>query len=174
MTRLYDLQDQLVQIDNILADNTNEETQEILESARDEVLKAIDGKVENILEFMSDCKTKVEQLKNEENRLAKKRKTLENKAEYLKGMLMWFMKTNGQEKAEFGTWNVSVAKTPERVVLDACDDDFPEQYKKYSWDIDKTALKKDMEDGKLVIFSVSQGKEIQLAHTESGETIRVK
>lgn len=173
MTRLYDLQDQLMQIDNILADNTNEETQEILESARDEVLKAIDGKVENILEFMSDCKAKVEQLKSEEIRIAKKRKTLENKAEYLKGMLMWFMKTNNQTKAEFGTWNVSVAKTPDKVVLDIDEASLPSWCKKVVYTADKTVLKNQMIDGKAFIEG-EDGKPLMIAHIESGETIRVK
>ena len=171
--KLYDLQDQLMQIDNILADNTNEETQEILESARDEVLKAIDGKIENILEFMSDCKAKIEQLKNEENRIAKKRKTLENKAEYLKGMLMWFMKTNNQTKAEFGTWNVSVAKTPDKVVLDIDEASLPSWCKKITYTADKTVLKNQMIDGKAFIEG-EDGQPLMIAHIESGETIRVK
>ena len=173
MSRLYDLQDQLMQIDNILADNTNEETQEILESARDEVLKAIDGKIENILEFMSDCKAKVEQLKSEEIRIAKKRKTLENKAEYLKGMLMWFMKTNNQTKAEFGTWNVSVAKTPDKVVLDIDEASLPSWCKKITYTADKTVLKNQMIDGKAFIEG-EDGKPLMIAHIESGETIRIK
>ena len=171
--KLYDLQDRLMQIDNILADNTNEETQEILESARDKVLKAIDGKVENILEFMSDCKAKIEQLKSEEIRIAKKRKTLENKAEYLKGMLMWFMKTNNQTKAEFGTWNVSVAKTPDKVVLDIDEASLPSWCKKITYTADKTALKNQMIDGKAFIEG-EDGKPLMIAHIESGETIRVK
>ena len=171
--KLYDLQDQLMQIDNILADNTNEETQEILESARDEVLKAIDGKIENILEFMSDCKAKIEQLKNEENRIAKKRKTLENKAEYLKGMLMWFMKTNNKTKAEFGTWNVSVAKTPDKVVLDIDEASLPSWCKKITYTADKTVLKNQMIDGKAFIEG-EDGQPLMIAHIESGETIRVK
>ena len=171
--KLYDLQDQLVQIDNILEANTNEETQEILESARDEVLKAIDGKVENILEFMSDCKAKVEYLKNEEARIAKKRKTLENKVEYFKNMLMWFMKTNGQDKAEFGTWNVSVAKTPAKVVLDVEEDDLPAWFKKVSYTVDKTAIKEQMVNDKCFIQGID-GMPIQVAHIETGETVRIK
>lgn len=173
MTRLYDLQDQLVQIDNILEENTNEETQEILESAREEVLKAIDGKIENILEFASDCKAKIEQLKKEEDRIAKKRKTLENKVEYFKNMLIWFMKTNGQDKAEFGTWNVSLSKTPEKVVLDVADDDLPAWLKRVTYTVDKTAIKQQMINGKCFVQGID-GMPIQVAHTETSETIRVK
>ena len=59
MAKLYELEEQLVRIDEILENNTNPETQEILESAKDELLQEINGKVENILNFIADCKGKV-------------------------------------------------------------------------------------------------------------------
>lgn len=172
--KLYELQEQLVQIDNILESNTNPETDEILESAKEQLLAEIDGNMENILNYISDCKAKADQLKAEEERLYKKRKAVERKIAYLKGLVFGQLKLSGENKSEYGTWAVSITKTPARVVLDACDDNFPEKYKKYSWDIDKTALKNDMENDKLVIFDVASGKEIQLAHLESGETLRIK
>lgn len=166
--KLYELQDQLVQIDTILEQNTNEETQEILESAKDEVLTAINGKCENILDFIDDCKSRINQLKEKEQSLAKKRRTLENKIEYLKNMMLWYMKTNDKVKESFGDWDLTVAKTAGRVVLDACDDAFPDCFKKWTFDIDKTALKEQMKDGQLIF----DGK--MLAHIEEGESLRIK
>jgi hypothetical protein len=168
MSKLYELQEQLVAIDNVLDAATDSETQEILESAKEELLKTIDGKIESILDYIADCKAKAEQLKVETVRLLTKKTSLEKKVDYLKNMLMGYMKANDKKKESFGTWDITVAKTPEKVVLDACDDDFPEEYKRFSWDIDKTAIKNHIVDGKLVI----NGK--MLAHTESGETIRIK
>ena len=166
--RLYELQDQLVQIDNILESNTNDETQQILESAKEELLTAINGKCENILDFIDDCKSRINQLKEKELKLAKNRKTLENKVEYLKNMMLWYMKTNEKTKESFGDWNLTIAKTAGRVVLDACDDDFPDSFKKWTFDIDKTALKEQMKDGQLIL----DGK--MLAHIEEGESLRIK
>lgn len=171
---LYELQEQLVNIDNILESAIEPETQEILESAKEEILKAIDGKIENILDYISDCKAKADQLRLETVRLIIKRTSLDKKVDYLKNMLVNYMKTNDKKKESFGNWDITLAKTPDKVVLDACDDQFPERFKKYSWDIDKTALKSEMKDGKLVIFDDATGKEIQLAHTESGESLRIK
>lgn len=173
MTKLYELQDQLVQIDEVLANNTNPETEEILESAKEELLKTIDGKIENILDYISDCKAKQEQLKAEEERLAKKRKTLENKTEYLRNMLLGYMKANNKTKDSFGNWDITVARTAGKVVFDACDDKFPEWCKKYSWNIDKTLLKEKMVDGK-IYTSDSNGDQILLAHIEEGESLRIK
>lgn len=171
--KLYELQDNLVAIDNILENNTNPETQEILESARADLLKEIDGKVENILAFMSDCKGRVEQLRAEEERIAKKRKSLENKVEYLKNMVYWFMKSNNQQKAEFGTWNCTVAKTAGKVVFDVAVDDFPLWLKQIEYSVNKTAVKERMVDGVLCVTN-DEGDRIQLAHMEEGESLRIK
>lgn len=172
MTRLYELQDQLVAIDNILAENTDPDTNEILSTAKDEILNQIDGKVENILNYIADCKAKSDQLREEAARLSYKRGVLDKKAEYLRNMLLWFMKTNDKKKDSFGNWDVTVAKTAGRVVLDATDDKYPDQFKKLSWDIDKTALKEAMVDGKVTI--TKNGQEIVLAHLEEGESLRIK
>lgn len=170
--KLYELQDQLIAIDNILAENTDPETEEILESTKDELLKAIGGKIENILNYISDCNSKALQYKTEEERIYKKRKSMEKKIEYLKNMIFGIMEQNNLQKAEYGTWNCTVAKTPDKVVLDACDDDYPDCFKKWSFNIDKTALKQQMTDGKLVL-KFSDGQEKQLAHLESGKTLRI-
>lgn len=168
MLRLYELQDQLVAIDNILADNTDPETEEILASAKNQILEQIDGKIENILSYINDCQTRAAQLREEAARLSKKRGSLDKKVEYLKNLICSVMKSNDVKRAEYGTYTVSVAKTPGRVVLDACDDAFLTKYKRISWDIDKTLLKQDMVNGKLIV----DGK--QLAHLEEGESIRIR
>ena len=55
---LYELTDQLKAIDDILDNSTDAETNEILESAREEILSAIDNKCEHILAYQSDLKAK--------------------------------------------------------------------------------------------------------------------
>ena len=86
---------------------------------------------------------------------------------------MWFMKTNNQTKAEFGTWNVSVAKTPDKVVLDIDESSLPSWCKKVVYTADKTVLKNQMIDGKSFIEG-EDGKPLMIAHLENFETIRVK
>lgn len=171
MAKLYELQDQLVAIDNILESNTNPDTQDILESAREELLQAIDGKVENILNFMSDCKAKAEQLKAEEERLCKKRKALENKSEYLKNMIYWLMKSNNQQKAEYGTYSCTIARTTPKVIIDD-ENLLPAQFIKTTISVDKVALKSAMTDGKYVVSF--DGVETQVAHTEENDCLRIK
>lgn len=171
--KLYELQDQLVQIDNVLEQNTDPESAEILESAREQILQAIDGKCENILDFMDDCKTKVAQLKEQEERLAKKRKTLENKVEYLRNMVLWYMKTNEKTKESFGTWDVTVSKTAGKVVLDIAEESLPSWCKKVTYTADKTVLKAQMIDGKAFIEG-EDGRPLMIAHLEESESLRIK
>lgn len=173
MTHLYELQDQLVQIDNVLANNTNPETEEILESAKDELLKTIDGKIENILDYISDCKAKSEQLKVETVRLLAKKTSLEKKADYLKSILIWYMKTNDKTKESFGTWDIAIAKTAGKVVLDIDEASLPTWCKKVTYTADKTVLKAQMIDGKAFIEG-EDGKPLMIAHIEEGESLRIK
>lgn len=171
--KLYELQEQLNQIDNILADNTNPETEEILESAKEQILQAIDGKVENILEFISDCRARAEYLMEEENRLYKKRKSLEKKVEYLKSLVFGVMKQSDLKKATYGTWDVSIAKNPGKLIIDADIDKFPVWLVKTSYSLDKDAVKKNM-TGDVAEIYTEDGEKIQLAHMEYSESLRVK
>lgn len=170
-SKLYELQDQLVVIDNILANNTNPETEEILESAKDELLQAIGDKVENILNFIADCNAKADQLKQEEERLYKKRKTLDKKVEYLKGLVFGVMKQNEQQKATYGTWDCTIAKTTPKIIID--DEQWvPDCCCKTTRVIDKTELKKYIFNGEY--RTTIDGQEILVAHTEQGESLRIK
>lgn len=166
--RLYDLQTQLMQIDSVLAENTNSETEEILGTAREAVLKAIDGKLENICDFISDCAAKVAQLKEREEVFYNRRKSLEKKIEYLKGLVFSEMKNRGEAKQTYGDWNCSIAKTPAHVVLDCLEDLVPEQFTKQVVQIDKAAIKAAMVDG------VCKVGDFQIGHLETSETLRIR
>mgnify|MGYP003291599838 CR=1 FL=1 len=83
------------------------------------------------------------------------------------------MKTNDKTKESFGNWDITVAKTAGRGVLDATDDKYPEQFKKMHWDIDKTVLKEAMVDGKIYTTD-DAGNLVLLAHIEEGESVRIK
>lgn len=173
MSKLYELQEQLVAIDDVLEAATDPETQEILESAKEDLLATIDGKIENILNYIADCKARTEQLKVETVRLLAKKTSLEKKADYLKNMLMWYMKTNDKKKETFGTWDVTVAKTAGKVVLDVDEDSIPAWFKKVSYTIDKTAIKENMINNKAFVPDID-GSPIQIAHIEEGESLRIK
>lgn len=173
--KLYELQEQLAQIDAILEQNTDQDTQAILESAKQEVLQAVDGKLENILDYMSEINARVEYLKAEETRLAQKRKALANKTEYLRDMVYGYMKSQNLTKAEYGTWNLTVAKTPAKVIItDDAAELLPDSLCRITRVADKTAIKQAMGNDNELTVEVD-GRIIVVAQlAETGETLRVR
>ena len=169
---LYELTDQLKAIDDILDNSTDAETNEILESAREEILSAIDNKCEHILAYQSDLKAKIEQLKQEEVRIHTKKKVLENRVEYLRQLLIWYMKTNNKTKMTCGTYDLTLGESSGKVVLDVPEEQIPAYLKRVTYAVDKTALKSMMINGSAYI---ADGDEVVLlAHMESTPALRIK
>ena len=169
---LYELTDQLKAIDDILDNSTDAETSEILESAKEEILAAIDNKCEHILAYQSDLKAKIEQLKQEELRIHAKKKVLENRVEYLRQMLIWYMKTNNKTKMSCGTYDLTLGESAGKVVLDVPEEQIPAYLKRVTYTVDKTALKNTMINDCLY---VADGDDlVLLAHLEPTPILRIK
>lgn len=174
MSSLYELNSQLQAIDDLLVANENEETQEILESAKEQLLQDIDSKMVSIIQYMNDCDGKVAQIKEEIARLQKKSKSLANKKEFLKTLCKNYLIERGTQKAEYGTYTLSVSKTPAKVILtDDAEVLLPDQYCTITRTPNKTDIKSAMVDGKLVVNV--DGRDVVLATLdETGTTLRVK
>ena len=175
MASLFELNEQMLALDKILSENTDPETNEILESAKEQLGKDIEDKMENILGYMAECKARVEYLKGEENRIADKRKGIEKRIDWLKGMVFGQMKLNNRQKAEYGSWNVSIAKCPDSIVLtDEAEQWLPDSLCRISRLPDKKAIKDAMAGSTELKISVD-GREIVVANLETGkETVRIR
>lgn len=173
--KLYEIQEQLAQIDAILENTTDVESQEILESAKQQVLEAVGDKMEHILDFVSEVNAKADYLKAEETRLAQKRKALEKKADYLRNLMFGFMKSQNLQKAEFGTWNLSIAKTPAKVIVtDDAVELLPDSLCRITRIADKTAIKQAMGDDNELTVEID-GKLVVVAQmAEQSECLRIK
>lgn len=174
MASLYELNSQLQAIDNLLVANENEETQEILESAKEELLKDIDSKMVSICEYMNDCDGKIAQYKEEIARLQAKVKSLSNKKEFLKNLCKYHLIETGTQKAEYGTFTLSIAKTPAKVVLaDDAEALLPDNLCTITRVANKTNIKDAMVDGKYSV--IVDGHEVVLATLDqTGTTLRIK
>lgn len=170
---LYELDFNLRQIDSLLSASQDEETLEILEDAKKVLLQDLEEKAVDILTYNSDCIARAKHLKEEADRLTRKAKALEKRSDFLKNLLKFHMQTTNQNKATFGIYDVTLAKTPDKVVLtDDAEQWMPDNLCKITRTADKTAIKNSMVDGKLTVNI--DGKEIELAHLESGTTVRIK
>lgn len=173
--KLYEMDEQLVAIDNLLSESTDAETNEILESAKEQLLVDIDNKLESILHYVSRCNSMAGYYRDEVARLDAKRKTLEKRSEYLKGMVLNHLIGRGVKTAEFGNFNVSVAKKPARVVMtDDWEQWLPDEYCSVSRVPNKTAIKTAMQGEKQLTIDVD-GRQIVVAYLDdSGESLRIR
>lgn len=170
---LYELDYNLRQLDALMTASQDETTLEILEDAKKILLQDIEEKAVDILTYMSDCSARAKHLKDEAERITNKAKALEKRAEFLKNLLKTHLQATGQTKATYGTYDVTLAKTPVKVVLtDDAEQLLPDDLCRITRTPDKTAIKEKMTDGKLI--ANIDGKEIELAHLETSETIRIK
>lgn len=172
---LWDMNNQMVAIDSLLSENTDPETQEILESAKEQLCQDIESKMENILGYIAECKARVDYLKKEEERIAVKRKGIEKRIDWLRNLVFGQMKSTNRQKAEYGTWNITVCKMPDKVVLtDDAEQWLPDNLCKITRTPDKKAIKDAMGNEKFYMVQVD-GRNVMLATVESGqETIRIK
>lgn len=171
---LWEMNEQMAAIDSLLSENTDPETLEILESAKDKLCQDIEGKMENILGYIAECKSRVDYYKTEEERIANKRKGIEKRIDWLKGLIYGQMKLTNRQKAEYGTYTVSVVKMPDKVVLsDDAEELLPDDLCRITRTPNKTAIKEKIgEDG---VYKICvDGQDVVLASIQSGnETVRI-
>lgn len=170
---LYELDYNLRQLDSLLTATQDESTLEILDDAKKVLLQNIEEKAVDILTYISDCDARAKHLKEESARIANKAKALEKRTAFLKNLLLYHMQTTNQKKATYGTYDVTLSKTPDKVVLTNGEEQWlPDELCTVTRTPNKTAIKQHMIDGKLI--ANIDGQEIELAHLESTETIRIR
>lgn len=170
---LYELDYNLRQIDSLLTASQDEETLEILEETKKVLMPEIEERASDILTYISDCTARAKHLKEESARITQKSKSLEKRAEFLKNIIKQHLQATNQQKATYGTYDVSLAKTPDKVVINPGEENWlPDELCVITRTPNKAAIKERMTDGKLT--ANVDGKEIELAHLESDQTIRIK
>ena len=110
----------------------------------------IESKADNIACIIKEHLAEAEAIKNEEKRLAERRKSIENKAEKLKVYLFNSLKAVNMNKIETARNKLSIRKNPSKLVLvnDFYIDEYVEEIKEIR--IDKAKIKEDLKAGKIV------------------------
>jgi len=170
---LYELDYNLRQLDSVLSEAQDEETCQILESARTVLESQIEDKAVTILTYMSDCEARAEHLLAEAKRLTKKAKNLTVRRDFLKKLMVEHMRQKELPTAEYGTYTVTLTKTPARMVINDGEEQWlPDELCTITRTPNKTAIKNMMNGDKFVVQV--DGKFIEVAHLETSETIRIK
>lgn len=148
--KLYELSQNFRNLQQVL-ENAGED-----ENLKELVINSMKGlecdlstKVENIVRLIKNLQAEVEALKAEEKRLAKERKTRENKIENLQGYL--FDTISGLEKREVkgGIFTVSIKKNPPKTVVEDLNA-IPKQFIVNTPSVDKKMIKEALKNGEII------------------------
>lgn len=162
MANLYEITERY---NNLLELLDNEETtQDILNSALNEVQDEFNEKALNIVKFIKNLESDVNGLDAEEKRLKAKKMAYKNKIDGLKKYLENGLIVSGFKKLDLGVFNISIAKNPASVnILD--EKLIPKEYLiEQAPKIDKKAILNDLKNNIDV-----KGCEIH-----QGESLRIK
>lgn len=120
---LQDLADEAIALDAIIGMDEGEYSEDTEALERD-LAEKLATKGDAYGDFMRDRETKIGALKAEEQRLAARRRTLENQVARVKLYAAHALQRMNRTKVEGERWTLSLAKNPPRVVL--ADDVLPE------------------------------------------------
>ena len=137
--KLYEITDAYLSLDE--AEKTDEIIK-VLDGIKDE----FDKKAENTVKVIRNFEADIQALRDEEKRLADKRRSLEKKKEDLKEYLYFNMERLNLRKINAGIFDINIQKNPQSIkIID--DATIPEKYKIASYRIDKKTLKDDIKNG---------------------------
>ncbi|WP_186445739.1 siphovirus Gp157 family protein [Paenibacillus cremeus] len=156
MTQLYALADQYRAFNEFVEaaldqeDLTEDDLQMFIDTL-DGIQDALENKVENIAKFMKNIEGDIKAYKEEEKRLAQKRKYLENKFDGLKSYTQSVLEVNGIDKIKAGKFTARLQKNnPSVGVVD--ETKIPEAYR---------IPQPDKIDNKSILEDLKAGKEIE-------------
>lgn len=132
----------------------------------DEIQGQFSAKAERICRYMADVQAVAAACKAEEERLAKRRRAADRKAEALKWILETSMIRAGMERAEAGTFKLAFQKNPPSVFI-ARPEDVPPEY----WRVIPETREPDK---RKMLDDLKAGRAIPGALLSQGSTLRIR
>ena len=158
--RLFELNQQYKQLQEMADDLDPMTLKDTLESIKE----SIEDKAENTAKLIRSWEAEVNAIKEEEKRLANRRKALENRVSNTKAYLFEQMKNAGLEKVKRPTLTVSIANNPPSVeVIDP--DKIPSLF---------MIEQKPVIDKKAILVALKNGAEIEGCTITQGEGLRIR
>ena len=160
MTSLFNLAAEYKAVSDKLHDSDLDET--TIADTLEGMAGELEVKATNVGFVIRNLDSMAEQIKQAEESMAKRRKALENRSNWLKSYLLQNMLATGKTKIESPYFVISVRNNPESVVIDA-ESQIPDDYMREipaTFEPNKQAIKQAIQDG----FTVPG---VHLARTQS-------
>lgn len=133
----------LYEIDREILSCIDYETGEILDVQRLEMLEiAKEKKIENVALWIKNLESEAAALKKEKNSFAQREKSVKNKIESLKKYL-----ENALQGQKFQTTKCAISFRASTTLEMSEKAEIPEEFRKYSFDLDKTKMKEALKNG---------------------------
>ena len=129
---------------------------------------ALEDKADNYAKIMRMLETDAKGIKAEEERLAKRRKTIEGNVSRMKSALQYAMESTGKVKFKTTLFSFGIQNNPASVVMDEQDiENIPERFLKYKDpEIDRKAIKDAIKAG--------DQDAMDIAHLEQSQSLRIR
>lgn len=149
--KLYELSDAYRLVGRRIEDTEGDESGDdiLFKAALDSIEDAIEGKAQAIIIMAKEWKLEAEGLKEEEERLAKRRKTLENRAEGIRKYLLGQLLLAGIKKLKTKLFTVSVNPAKDSVIVDDVEL-LPPQFVRTKKEPEKALIKAALEEGQVL------------------------
>lgn len=161
--KLYELTEMYKNIWDLVEDD--EIDLDTLEKALSNIEDNIEAKAENTAKLIKGIDGDINTLKEEENRLAKKRRALENKQKNIKEYLEMQLKVMEIDKVKTPLFTVALQKNPPSLNI-TNEDLIPEQFKKTVTTV--SVVKKDL------LEALKSGQVIEGAEIKQGKSLRIR
>jgi len=148
---LYQLSDNYLQALDFMTDPELDLPVEAVNDTLEGLSGELEDKAVNVAKFLRNMEAAAEAIKTAEAEMARRRKALENRVQWLKAYLKGNMERTGITKIECPYFKLSIQKNPDSVdILDEAV--IPAEYKEQviSWKIDKTAIKAALKAGRAI------------------------
>lgn len=168
MPSIYELKNEFLTLWSILEDELTDD--ETLAGAFETATDDLKDKLENCAKYIKNETAIIKGLKEEEERLAAKRKAKENAIKRLKALMEGAMIAAGEKRLECGTFLIYFQTNPPSVKIDEpYIENIPDAYlKPKDPDIDRKKLLEDLKDPE-------KAKELEgIAHIEQTTSMRIK
>ena len=146
--KLYELSDSYRLINRRIEETEGDETGEdiVLKAALDSIEDAIEVKAQAIVIMAKEWEAEAEALKEEQDRLAKRRKTLENRADGIRKYLLSQLVSAKLTKLKTKLFTMTVNPAKDSVVVDDIEL-LPPEFVRTKKEAEKAAIKKALEEG---------------------------
>jgi hypothetical protein len=130
-TTLYQLVDEMLELDRIL-DEAGGETTDELDAWRETHAKNMAQKIDNIVQYEKVLKADIMILDQEEKHLYARRRSMENKVQHLKNLLRWAMESMGTTRLRgtYGSATLQNAGGAQALILDVEEDQLPSKFQR--------------------------------------------